>query len=503
MTCAIRQFFILLFVATLVLAQLVVAKQVITTESRVLADAKVADGKALRLANTQILRGVKFDGTVASRLKTFETQAATDVSEDRDPEGPDEAAPPVFLADIYEAKSRHISDDFANRLPYSQKLFRDHASLNTYYFFPSGYLLKYEAEKGFALNFLYRTREDDSGNNLVVMTFTIAPREIPGAIHLMNELAAEAIKPANKKPVKLQRLPISSVKVVLQSLTTMIPEENIRVINSPQTVGDEIRVQATMTESEKEDVVATIRSGGLSGDLVFATNDNSFELVVPYVVSFTDYAGDWVSDITAIKTTESLVNNSPYPLALAGIVAYTQQNKNIERHFIPLAEPTLLAPKAKAKADKSYQDLLAGKGEVIATWAAFEKATCDTCLNSIEHAILVSPGMTSKTQLNIEAIPNIFTEFNLFKVVVEVRSSGFSTGADRVESKTFTLRGEETQVSSAFYVNRDAQKPDTLEYRIKPYHADGDPMTQSDWVKSDSTDITLTKRDIEPLLIRE
>ncbi|HSX85960.1 MAG TPA: hypothetical protein VLE50_11170, partial [Cellvibrio sp.] len=294
-----------------------------------------------------------------------------------------------------------------------------------------------------------------------------------------------------------------SVKVVLQSLTTMIPEDNIRVINSPQTVGDEIRVQATMTESEKEDVVATIRSGGLSGDLVFATNDNSFELVVPYVVSFTDYAGEWVSDITAIKTTESLVNNSPYPLALTGIVAYTRQNKNIERHFIPLAEPALLAPNGKAKADKSYPDLLAGKGEVIATWAAFEKAACDTCLNNIEHAILVSPGMTSKTQLNIEAIPNIFTEFNLFKVVVEVKSSGFSTGADRMESKTFTLRGEETQISTAFYINRDAQKSDMLEYRIKPYHADGNPMTQSDWVKGDSTDITLTKRDIEPLLIKD
>lgn len=502
MTCAIRQFFILLMVVS-ILPLFAVAEPKERAESRELTGVKLTDEKALHLTKSQILRGVKFDGAVASRLKTFSTQATTDVSEDRDPEGPDEAVPPVFLADIYEAKSRHISEDFANRLPYSHKLFRDHASLNTYYFFPSGYLLKYDAEKGFALNFLYRTREDDSGNNLVVMTFTIAPREIPGAIHLMNELAAEAIKPANKKSVKLQRLPISSVKVVLQSLTTMIPEENIRVINSPQTVGDEIRVQATMTESEKEDVVATIRSGGLSGDLVFATNDNSFELVVPYVVSFTDYAGEWVSDITAIKTTESLVNNSPYPLALTGIVAYTRQNKNIERHFIPLAEPALLAPNAKAKADKSYPDLLAGKGEVIATWAAFEKAACDTCLNNIEHAILVSPGMTSKTQLNIEAIPNIFTEFNLFKVVVEVKSSGFSTGADRTESKTFTLRGEETQISTAFYINRDAQKSDMLEYRIKPYHADGNPMTQSDWVKGDSTDITLTKRDIEPLLIKD
>jgi hypothetical protein len=468
-----------------------------------MADTVATPGK-LELSSATLLKlhNVQFAAGSAKQLKDFNTQPATDKTEDASPSGPDLNAPPVFLADVYESQSRNIRNDFDNHLPYSHKLIRDHSSLNTYYFYPSGYLLKHDAKEGFALNFLHRTRESESENELIVMTFTIAPRQIIGALPLINHLANEAIKPLNKKPVSLNRLPISSVKVVLQSLTSMISAENVRVINSPQTVGDEIKVQATMTQSEKEDVVASIRNGGLSGDLVFTTNNNSFELVIPYLVSFTSYAGEWITDITNLQSTESIKNVSPYPLALTEVVAYAKKNNQVQRVVKRLAEPGLIAPGAAAVSDIAFKTLFADKGELIAAWPVFEKVASEEYLNEIERSILVSPGLASKSPLAIEAIPNVFTEFSIFKLVVEIRSENFSAGEKIEQIKTVTLRADQTQAQIDLYLDKDKDKNKIYEYRIKPYHSEGAEFKQSTWIRSDGgLDITISKKDIQPLVI--
>ena len=436
-----------------------------------------------------------------TQLKPHVNQAATDETEDGEPTGPDVSAPPIHLADIYEEKSRYIIDDFDNQIAYNEKLIRDNSSLNTYYFYPNAYFLKYDSQHGYALDFLHRTREEDSAEDLIVMTFTISPRLNNGGFSLIKRLAENAVTPANNKKVDLKRLPISSVKVMMQSLTSFIAEEKLRVINSPQDVGDEIRVQATMTQSEKEDVVASIRSGGLSGDLIFTTNGEKFEIIIPYYVNFTDYSGEWVTDITKMKTTESLSNMSPFPLLFKGIVAYTEKNNHVSRHFVPLNSPIVLPPGARATADKAYNTLLANKGKVLSTWAAYDKVACDVCLNTIEQEVLVAPSVASRAELAIEAIPNIFSEFSLFKVLIEIRSKKFSSSGDFEEIKTVTLREDSTQEILTLYIDRDKGSEENFEYRITPYHSDGEDTKKSSWQKgSDALDITISKRDIEPLM---
>lgn len=471
-----------------------------------------AESKFVQL-NPQMLQAatqyqkLNFQKSSARVIRDFETQAANDKSEDGEPSGPDNEISPVYLADEFEAVSRHIREDFDNHLPYSDELFRDHSSLHTHYFHPSGYLLKRNTVDGYEINFLHRTREEESEDDLIVLTFTLATRQLHGAIPLVSALADYAIKPLNNKSVDLNRLPVSSVKVSLSGLTSLLPEDNVRVINSPNKVGDDIRVQATMSQSQKEDVVASIRSGGLSGDVTFTTNNNSFELVIPYHVSFTDYAGDWVSDITKLDTSDSIENVSPFPLVFTGVVAYIKpkNSKQIRRYYVPLKEPTLMAPGAIASADKNYQQLFASYGQMVSTWPAYERVSCDECLNAIERDILVSPAMASRTELPIEVIPNVFGKYSLFKILVEVRSSYFSSSGEFEESKTFSLRPDETQTAVSLYLNRDsAEGAKSFEYRIKPLHIDGIESQFSEW-KTDGgvMDITITGGDIRPLLPTE
>ena len=469
------------------------------------ADTLVASDRLLEAKNVRLFNAYNFKRSSSRNLESKSTQAATEKEEDGDPTGPDNEISPTYLADRFEASSpRFIRTDFDTVMPFSDEIFRDHTSLNTYYFYPAGYLLKYDNNDGFDINFLHRTRTDESAEELIMLNFTLEPRQLDGGMSLLRELARYAIKPANDKEVDLLRLPISDVNVSLSGLSSLIPAENVQIINSPQKVGDPIRVQAAMTQSQKEDVVASIRSGGLSGDIVFKTYNDSFELIVPYYVSFTEFAGQWISDITQLDRSDSITNHSPYPVLLTGVVVYAKSKSGdrLNRHAIPLAEPVVMDSGSMAKADRAFTELVSGYGNVVSAWPSFERVSCDECLNNIERQILTSPAQASRTELPIEAIPNVFENFSLFKVLVEVKSDLFSPAGDNSETKVFTLRADASSLSTTLYVNKDNDaRQANFEYRIKPYHNDGLPIGFSEWKSNDGVmDITLTAGDIRPLL---
>ena len=458
----------------------------------------------LAVKDLRVINAVNFKPARAQLLYLKTTPPATDKQEDGEPTGPNNEISPMYLADRFEALSpRHIRADFEHHIPFSDELIRDHTSLNTYYFYPAGYLLNYDRTDGFEISFLHRTLSDELADQTVMMSFTLVPRQLDGAIPLLQSLADYAIKPANDKPVNLQRLPISDVTINLAGLSSIIPAENIHIINQPQRVGDTIRVQASMTQSQKEDVVASIRSGGLAGDIVFKTNNNSFQLVVPFIISFTDFAGDWLTDVTTVAANDVIENLSPYPVLMSGIVVYVKavsENK-LKRHVVPLAKPVVIDAGGRGKTDTGFKELVASLGEVVSAWPDFERVTCDACLNAVERKILVSPAQASRVSLPIEAIPNVFDQFSLYKILVEVKSTHFAASNDVVEVRNFTLRADDTLSSATLYADRDSASGATFEYRVKPYHNEGLELGTSEWQSNHGVmDITITAGDIAPLM---
>ncbi len=429
-------------------------------------------------------------------------QAANTATEDAEPSGPSNEVSPVYLADVFEGASRHIRDDFAQHLPYADELIRDHTSLNNYYFYPTGYLLQREKHSGYALNFLYQSREEDGQEDRVLMTFTLAPRQLSGALPTLSTLAEFAIEPGNDKAVKLNRLPVADVRVEMSGLSMLIPQENIQVLNRPQFAGDEVRVQARMTQVEKESVVAALRSGGLAGEIVFTTQGGRFELVTPYLISLTEFTGDWVAE-QAPQQAMQFTNVSPFPVILNGVVAYTHDatGKRMQRRYHAFSQPVRLPPGAEARNDRPLQDLFGDHGQVLMHWVLFDTERCDACLNDIEKDILVAPAVASRSDLLIESIPNVFSEHNVFKIIVQVRSQHFSSGGDLQETRQVTLKADHTSDQLSLFPDRD--RPDqtqAFEYRIKYYGNDGVISAFSDWKDSEGLlDITISALDIQSL----
>jgi hypothetical protein len=127
---------------------------------------------------------------------------------------------------------------------------------------------------------------------------------------------------------------------------------------------------------------------------------------------------------------------------------------------------------------------------------------CDECINEVEREILVSPAQASRTSLPIEIIPNVFEQFSLFKVLVEVKSDLFSPNADTEQVQMFTLRSDVTQLETTLYVDRDASDAEnSFSYRVKPFLLDGQPTSFSQWQSSEGImDITITSGNIRPLV---
>ena len=272
------------------------------------APAVQAQSTAEVLRNSEALepRSLILERGAVQMLVPFTDQASTSAEEDGSPTGPDIAIR-TYLVDKFSAMSDAIDDDFDRSIPYSDELIRDHTSLNTYYFYPAGYLLKRDSMDGYALDFLHLDRSEGESSDLILMTFTLSPRQLDGGLPLLETLAEYAIKPANDKPLHLSRLVIQDININLGALSAVVPEENIQVVNSPNRVGGDIQVQARMNQVQKEQLVAAIRGQGLSGDITFVTNEGRFELTIPYFVRFTDYSGEWISNIKQMATDAHVV----------------------------------------------------------------------------------------------------------------------------------------------------------------------------------------------------
>ena len=391
------------------------------------------------------------------------------------PTGPDPSLTGVDLAHTLDPGTGRIERDFEEKIRWSKQLIADHTSPNTFYYYPREYLLTREGENrgGYNLKFSYKYLDGETSSDNVKLEFEAAPPDMPGDTALLQKLASFAIKPSNGKPVDLKPLAIKSVKIKLHGLEGFIAPEKIRVINSPRHVGEKIKIEAAMSESIKEEIVTSLRNMGSGGDVI-VTLENG-EITIPLNLSFSNYSGPWFSDIRELGPSRPLKNLSPFPAGIKGIVGYVIPKNGparIERQYKSLSEINLILPGAERSTTLRHKDLFQTSRAVLATWVDFEAITeCDECLNAIEKEVLAVSSIVSKSQLNIEVIPSVFDQFGLFKILVEIKSRHFKSGADWEDVRSFDLRPASTQTSAFLYLDRDKDYDHaSFSFRLKTDH---------------------------------
>jgi hypothetical protein len=133
---------------------------------------------------------------------------------------------------------------------------------------------------------------------------------------------------------------------------------------------------------------------------------------------------------------------------------------------------------------------------LVHAWLDYDLDTgCGPCLDAIESGATTQAGLTRRADLVVEALPSVFSELSLEKLLLEVESAYFNPAASP-EVRAFTLYPDEHRATARLFVdaNRgaDAEK---ARYRFRSFAAGG-AGEFSPWQSTSSLDITLTPHDV-------
>ena len=377
-------------------------------------------------------------------------------------------------------------------------VYGDQTDPEVYYYLPREYRIIRDPNPkiGYKLKFTYGYATAEQSEDSISMDIMLGVPYRERDLRLLNELAKKAIG----KNITLKPLPMHSVSVNFEDLQEAfkVKPENISVTN-PRNIRDPITLSIRLSnEEDKEMLVTSMRDIGLSG--VLTINAGTGELPIPLRLSFSEFSGPAVTEFADVASGRQFKNQGPFPITMKGVVVYTLSGQGLlKRKRLSFRSQMMIPPGGKRNI-RNVADAFRGKNVVHAWFDYDADSSCKTCFAAIEDQVLASPGLTSKDALLIEAIPSLFSELDIFKIVVEVKSSYFeASGIDELV-RTVQLKASSSEQSLVLYLDRDkAQSESKFSYRYKAKMADGGDTGFSPWKRSEEMDLTIGRRAIEDL----
>ncbi len=412
-----------------------------------------------------------------------------------------ESGPSAEVIDIVSAmaQSSGVEEDFNNAIGWSSRLYQDNKDRATYYYLPKTYLLLRDEDPktGYKMKFTYGNISDSENEAKVSFNALLGPSNRKGDLKLLQELLKYAVKDVNANQLKVKPFPMADTTVVFNDLRQAfdIDEKDI-YMSEPQNINEPIEVVIRMKESVQAEFVTHLRNQGLSGR--FLIKEKTVGAVeIPIRMEFKEYSGPVVSYFDDVSPKKPLVNLSSFPVKISGFISYSEDNKNkLRRQFHAFRSPVTIPP-GGARNVPELRRLI--KGKYIHAW--FDTAldtSCDSCLDAVEKNVLASATNLRKTKLVLEAMPNIFTEQDVFKLIVEVESEYFDLSNTK-QVRNYILKNESASIDVPLYVDADISHDSrTVRYRYKYIKSDGTGLEDFvPWRESQTLDVTITPLDIE------
>lgn len=392
-----------------------------------------------------------------------------------------------------------IESDFTDSIGWYHIVYQDKSDPTVYYYLPSELRITRDPNPsiGYRLKFTYGYSSTERDEDLISMDIVLAAPYRERDYKLLEELAKRAIGVRN---LSLRPVPMHSVKVDIEQLQEAfeIDPENIS-ITSPRNVRDQIVLSIKLKdEKTKEMLVAKMRDIGLSG--VLKINVGTAEIETPLRINFSEYSGPVVSEFDDVARGKPLMNLSPFPITMKGVVAYTRSGRGaIKREELNFRTQMKIPPGGK----RTIRDIgKAFRGKTIVhAWFDYDiDSSCSTCLAAIEKKVLATPGLTSKETLAIEAMEVIFSEDDVFTIMLEVKSRYFEAAGVDETVRHFVLKKDAAQYSPVLYLDREKSTNESkFSYRYLAIMSDGSGTDVSPWMESEFMYITIGPSQVERL----
>jgi hypothetical protein len=112
--------------------------------------------------------------------------------------------------------------------------------------------------------------------------------------------------------------------------------------------------------------------------------------------------------------------------------------------------------------------------------------TCTDCLKDIDLKVRKGVGVAPGSRVHLEAIPAIFEEFGLYKIIVHLQSPYFTAGEKSVQQKEATLTSDENENEDImiFVPTNKGTDPLLYKFKLEAVMETGETKVSTDWEDS-------------------
>ena len=398
-----------------------------------------------------------------------------------EPKGPNPKAA-LDLSDIIEdpALLYDVSDACGWE---SHLIFQDEAAGHVFYYLPREILLLHD-ENGYRLNVQYNHRAEP-GQPSVMVTAELAAPHREGDVTLLRAILREALGLKPSDPLDLRSIKGLGATVDLKAVTAglALPPDRIHM-EPPAHLRQPFRLTLSLTQDEVEEVLAQISREGLSGTL--RVRVGSEPVPVPIRIQYSRFSGEWVKGFDPWvkgKPTGRLTNLTGFPLQVEAINAYRMKAETLERVSKELKKIQPMPPKAQRPFGLPEARSVLGEGVLVAWLGTSLDTACEDCLKAIDEEVRKGVALAPSDIINLEAIPGVFSEFGIYKIVVRVRSPYFAAGGSGVREREVALtEGENMNSELMIYVPADrGSEPLLYQYRLQVVKETGESLEEGAW----------------------
>jgi len=415
------------------------------------------------------------------------------------PKGPDPAAS-IDLADMID--DVNLLEDLAMTCGWDPHLiFQDKAAGNVFYYLPRVFLLVHK-ETGYGLSVQYNHLKDPEKPS-VMLTAELAAPHHSGDIPLLKSILKQAfdLKPADKLILKS----ISGIGATadMQGISAglSLPSERIS-LTLPSHLKKTLRLTLSLNQDETEEVLAQISREGISGSLNVKVGD-SF-VPVPFNIEYLNFSGkrvdgfaQWVEN----RPTGMIRNLTPFPVKIESINCYRVKGGKLERISKTLKTSTILPGKKKAFRLPSVNKVF-GNNIMLAWMGTTLDSDCSNCIKNVDKQVRRGVASAPSSHIKFEAIPDVFSDFDIYKIIIQVQSPYFEADGGKVLTREIELTEENNIHQDLVIYTPEGKGPEPLlyRYRLKLVTVEGDSLFEQDWHDSRTTSQFFGARHIEPIM---
>jgi hypothetical protein len=278
-------------------------------------------------------------------------------------------------------------------------------------------------ESGYNLNVQYNHRAEP-GQPSVMVTAEVAPPHREGDVMLLRAILREALGLKPSDPLDLRSIKGLGATVDLQAVTAglSLPPERIHV-EPPAHLRQPFRLTLSLSQDEAEEILAQVSREGLGGTLRVQVGSET--VPVPIRIQYSRFSGEWVKGFDPWvkgKPTGRLTNLTSFPLQVEAINAYRMKGNKLERVSKELKKIQPMPPKGQRPFGLPEAGSVLGEGVLVAWLGASLDTSCEDCLKAIDGDVRKGVALAPAGIVKLEAIPGVFSEFGIYKIVVRVRS---------------------------------------------------------------------------------